>query len=211
VVSDLAPVAIAVFARPPVAGQVKTRLAATVGDRRALVIYEQLLQLTLARVSQTGWPWVLFSAGPSQRLADLAAQAGGRFALQEGDELGERMIRALLAVHGIARRVILIGCDCPALTVSHLQQAWLALEQSEVVLGPAEDGGFWLLGSSAASRWRDPDLLSGVPYGGAEALSRTCERLQPQGSISTMLPLLWDLDSEADYRRAVQEDLLQEG
>ncbi|MFN3714961.1 MAG: TIGR04282 family arsenosugar biosynthesis glycosyltransferase [Alcanivoracaceae bacterium] len=206
--SDLLPAAIAVFARPPVAGQVKTRLAATVGDQRALETYQRLLQLTVARVSEAGCPWMLFSAGASTPLAALAVQAAGSFHLQEGEQLGERMIRALLVAHRVARRVILIGCDCPALTGAHLQQALAALEEHEVVVGPAEDGGFWLLGSSAAARWQDTGLLSGVPYGGADALSRTCERLQQQGSISTMLPLLWDLDTEADYWRAVRENLL---
>jgi uncharacterized protein len=208
VADELLPAAIAVFARAPVAGRVKTRLAATLGESRALAVYRRLLQLTLAPVQATGLPWTLFAAGHSEELMALAASAGGQYSLQQGDELGERMIRALRLLHRTARRVILIGSDCPALTAADLQQAMALLRDQEVVLGPAEDGGFWLIGSSSPSRWQDSAKLAGVPYGSPQALARTMERLQPHGSISTMLPLLWDLDTEADYQRAVRENLL---
>lgn len=194
--------AIAVFARPPRLGQVKTRLAAGVGDQAALNIYRQLLEQTLRQISISGLPFTLFAAAQSDELTELAYHYGGAVALQHGDGLGERMAAAFFAMHNLAGSVILIGTDCPVLTSEHLLSAQQALEQSRVVLGPAEDGGYWLIGSANSSLWRDNSVFDGVQFGGSRALSMTLRGLQRAGVNASMLPMLWDLDTEQDYQRA---------
>ncbi len=194
---------IAVFARPPRLGQVKTRLAAGVGDQAALTIYRQLLEHTLRQVSISGLPFTLFAAAQSDQLTELAHRYGGAVALQHGADLGERMAAALSAMHKKpAGSVILIGTDCPVLTAGHLLAAQRQLAQSDVVIGPAEDGGYWLIGSANSSLWQDSSVFDGVRFGGSRALSMTLNGLQRAGVSASMLPMLWDLDTEQDYQRA---------
>lgn len=194
--------AIALFARPPRLGQVKTRLAAGVGDEAALRIYRQLLEQTLRQIKASSLPFTLFAAAQSEELAELAHRFGGDVALQHGDGLGERMAAAFSAMHNLADSVILIGSDCPVLTSGHLLAAQQVLMQSAIALGPAEDGGYWLIGSACDSLWRDSSVFDGVRFGGDQALSMTLHGLQRAGVSASMLPMLWDLDTEQDYRRA---------
>lgn len=200
--------AIAVFARPPLLGQVKTRLAAGVGDSQALHVYRLLLEHTLRQIRASGLPFTLFAAARSDELSELAHHYGGHVALQQGNDLGERMAAALSALHNLAGSVILIGTDCPVLTAAHLLAAQQELMQSEVVLGPAEDGGYWLIGSARDSLWSDGSVFDGVRFGGSEALAMTVHGLQRAGVSASMLPMLWDLDTEADYQRACELGIL---
>lgn len=200
--------AIAVFARPPVLGHVKTRLAAGVGDQQALQVYRLLLEHTLRQIRASGLPFTLFAAGQSEELGELAQHYGGHVALQRGSDLGERMAAALSALHNQAGSVILIGTDCPVLTATHLLSAQRELMQSDVVLGPAEDGGYWLIGSARDSLWSDSSVFDGVRFGSSEALAMTVRGLQRAGVSASMLPMLWDLDTEADYRRACELGIL---
>ncbi|MDF1629605.1 MAG: TIGR04282 family arsenosugar biosynthesis glycosyltransferase [Alcanivoracaceae bacterium] len=214
--SDCNSAVVAVFARPPLAGQVKTRLAATLGDETALDVYRRLLAMTLKSAKASGYPCVLFAAAPSAELSAIADSYGVSVRVQQGDGLGERMVRAIAELHRQYQRVLLIGSDCPALAPRHLQQGYAALQDSAVVLGPAEDGGYWLIGSAEPECWHDHHFLDAVPFGGDEALAMTLRclescmqsRLQYHGASIAMLAALWDLDTEADYRRAVSAGLL---
>jgi uncharacterized protein len=201
--------AIALFARPPVEGQVKTRLAATVGAAAALEIYRQLLDRTLLQAAASGFTVVLFASSESVELSRLAASHGTTLSSQQGNGLGERMVRALAQMHERFARVLLIGSDCPVITAAHLHQAMQRLNDTGLVMGPAEDGGFWLLGSALPWLWQQPALLDGVEFGGVRARAMTLAELQRRGVEVNMLPLLWDLDTEPDYRRAKSMGLLR--
>ena len=201
--------AVAVFARPPVSGQVKTRLAATLGADSALEIYRQLLDRTLQQATASGFTVVLFAASESAELSRLAASYGATLTIQQGSGLGERMVRALAQMHERFARVLLVGSDCPVLTAAHLHQAMEQLADTGLVMGPAEDGGFWLLGSAMPALWRQPALLNEVEFGAARARAMTLSELQRRGVDVSMLPLLWDLDTEPDYRRARSMGLLR--
>lgn len=200
--------AVAVFARPPRLGEVKTRLAAGVGDAAALDIYRKLLEQTLRQASSSGLPFTLFAAAQSDELVALAHHYNGEVALQQGEDLGERMAAAFAAMHRLADSVILIGSDCPVLTSAHLLAAQQMLAQSEVVIGPAEDGGYWLIGSANAALWRDSRIFDGVRFGADQALTMTLHGLQRAGVSASMLPMLWDLDTEQDYLRARRQGVL---
>ena len=208
--------AVAVFARPPLAGQVKTRLAATLGNATALDVYRQLLSTTLQKVAESGYPCVLFAAAQSEELAELAATHKASLRMQQGHGLGERMVRAIAELHQRYPRVLLIGSDCPPLTAQYLRKGDAALAESPVVIGPAEDGGYWLIGSAEPSIWQNAQLFSSVSFGGPQALAMTLASLQScvasglqyHGQAVAMLATLWDLDTEADYRRALMNGLL---
>lgn len=206
--SNLRSAAVAVFARPPIAGQVKTRLAATLGDEAALQVYRQLLLKTVQQVAASGYPFILFAAAPSAELSELAAEYGGQFSVQQGSNLGEKMVRALAQLHQQYQRALLVGTDCPVLTATHLHQGFAELAHAAVVMGPAEDGGYWLLGSSDAALWQNPQLLDEVHFGGPKAREMTLSCLHCCGATSRMLPLLWDVDTAIDYQRALAQGLL---
>jgi uncharacterized protein len=200
---------VAVFAREPLLGRVKTRLAVTLGEATALAVYRQLLQRTLQQVQASGIPWVLMGESPSAVMEAMASEYGGGFLLQQqGAELGYRMSAALASLQQQHDAVVLIGSDCALLTAAHLEEAFGQLQNAQAVVGPAEDGGFWLLGSQRQSLWRDPDILQGIPYGGPQACALTCQRLRHRGLMITMLAQLWDVDDERDYRRALEGEYL---
>ncbi|MGI8614091.1 MAG: TIGR04282 family arsenosugar biosynthesis glycosyltransferase [Nocardioidaceae bacterium] len=147
-----APVVVLVTARAPVAGQAKTRLGATVGPAAAAELAAASLLDTLAAATATGWPVVVALTG------DLDAAARSReirtvlrrllVVGQRGDALGERLVAAHrdAAVASGCDRVVQIGMDTPQVTADQLQAASAALDQHGAVLGPATDGGWWLLG-----------------------------------------------------------------
>jgi rSAM/selenodomain-associated transferase 1 len=136
-----------VFARYPELGKVKTRLAAGVGQERALQVYRQLLthtQAMAAALPARKWLW-LAEAGPAADQSD--PWVGYQRMPQPAGDLGQRMQSAFkhaFAEGGTA--VVIIGTDCPGLATHHLQEAYSALRTHDIVLGPATDGGYYLLG-----------------------------------------------------------------
>lgn len=198
---------ILVFARPAVAGRVKTRLVPALGDGGALAVYEQLLEHTLTVVADSGHDAWLCPSELDTGLSSLAADYRMGVHVQRGEDLGERMERALKAAHDAGyQRAVLVGSDCPVMDAGYLTEALKALEHADVVLGPAEDGGYVLLGSARATPWTQRPL-AGVRFGGAEALADTVAALQAWGQLA-QLPLLWDVDEPPDWYRARREGLL---
>jgi glycosyltransferase A (GT-A) superfamily protein (DUF2064 family) len=175
-------VAVIVFARAPVPGRVKTRLVPRLGEWRAARLHARLTERALrtARAARCGPVELLDSAR------------------QRGADLGERMHRALVQALRRHRAAIVIGSDCPALRPAHLQRAarWLA-GGCDVVLGPAEDGGYVLIGTTRVATW----LFAGIRWGGSEVYGTTVDRLQAAAWRWRALPLLWDLDRPEDLAR----------
>ena len=156
-------IALVVFGRQPSPGRCKRRLAATIGDRSAAHVQQRLLSHTLAVASQ----W-----NDACRDGEVRLCLGHR---QGPGGLGLRMQRQLdRAVRGGAAAVVLVGSDLPGLSVQHIQQAFSALDQAPLVLGPACDGGYWLVGLTAAGhRQQRGRLFSGIGWGGPEVLRQT--------------------------------------
>jgi rSAM/selenodomain-associated transferase 1 len=129
-----------------------------------------------------------------------------RLAEQRGADLGERMRRAFEAAWSEGRPLLVIGADCPALTVRHLAAAAAALRERDAVLVPAEDGGYVLVGlARGVAR-----LFDGVSWGSAAVMAQTRERLQAARATWSELPALWDVDRPDDYARLQREGLLDE-
>ncbi|MCC6611014.1 MAG: TIGR04282 family arsenosugar biosynthesis glycosyltransferase [Burkholderiales bacterium] len=190
---------ILVFAKAPVSGEVKTRLVPALGARAAADLHARLVQRTLdtavtARVAPVELWCSPDDTHPFFRTLLLPRR------IQRGRDLGQRMAHALQATLGNSRFAILIGTDCPALAADHLREAAGQLARGiDAVLGPAEDGGYVLIGLRRA----DPRLFEGVAWGTAQVLDATRARLAARGYRWHELPVLWDLDRPEDLQRAV--------
>ncbi|GAA3927095.1 TIGR04282 family arsenosugar biosynthesis glycosyltransferase [Hymenobacter algoricola] len=184
-----------IFARHPELGRVKTRLARTLGDAAALAVYGELLALTraaaggLAQTHKTVWFADHAPAEPD------AQWAGYETRLQPAGELGHRMSAGFAQAFAAgATAAVIIGTDCPALTTEHLQAAFAHLETHDVVLGPAEDGGYYLLGLKKVYS----ALFAGKVWSTDSVLSATLADAQHLGLRVALLPRLQDVDTEAD-------------
>jgi uncharacterized protein len=180
-------VAVLVFSRAPAVGKVKTRLAIRLGDWGAARLHLRLTRRALRTAREAG-------CGPVELhvSADHAAFFGGNVFLQKGNDLGERMYRALRR----HRRAILIGSDCPALEPRDLRRAArLLCAGYRVVLLPTEDGGYALIAAQHAPR----AIFDGMAWGGSRVFDETAKRLD--GIRWRRLRTLWDVDRPADLER----------
>jgi rSAM/selenodomain-associated transferase 2/rSAM/selenodomain-associated transferase 1 len=192
-----------VFAKAPVPGKVKTRLVAALGADGAAALYRQLAETTLACAAAARDAGVVGSVelwcNPDAGAPPFAAW-GDRFGValhtQRGVDLGARMHRALASSLGRGSPAIVIGTDAPALDVAYLARAARALADHDAVLGPAEDGGYVLLGLA-----RDVDVFSGIAWSTGTVLAATRARLTAARASFVELPALWDVDTPADVVR----------
>ncbi len=192
------PVALAILAKAPMAGAVKTRLVPALGAEAAAALHARLIERTVktACAAQTGpvTLWVT-PAPPHAYFTALASRFPIGLAVQPDGDLGARM---LAACHAAAAPVIVIGTDCPALTPLHLQQAADVLrEGNDLVVIPAEDGGYVLIGS----RQPQPMLFDGMTWGTNAVMAETRTRLAQGGLTCRELPPLWDVDRPEDLAR----------
>ncbi|UYZ60488.1 TIGR04282 family arsenosugar biosynthesis glycosyltransferase [Hymenobacter latericus] len=191
-----APDHLLVFARYPELGKVKTRLAAHLGDAAALDAYQQLLSHTRAVAqplpgSRTLW----LAAAPPTGAAPLWPDWPQRVQPPLPD-LGQRMEHAFTQAFAAgAGRVVIIGTDCPGLQTRHLQEAFALLHTHEVVLGPAHDGGYYLLGM----RQLRPELFGGIRWSTDTVLRDTLQIAHRLRLQVAQLPPLHDVDTAADW------------
>lgn len=193
-----------VFSKAPIAGQVKTRLAKITGDESAVKIHEHLVRHCLKIATSANLAPVELWCSPSQGHA-FFQQCRREFTIQlkeqgEGN-LGQRMSRAFLNGLSDADCVVLIGTDCPVMTEENLAHAFSLLENGDVtVIGPAEDGGYVLLGMSQYQA----SLFENIPWGTERVLNETCDKLDGDYGL---LPVLWDVDYHEDLQRLISAKL----
>jgi len=187
------------FARYPEAGQVKTRLIPALGAKGAAQIYQEMAEHTLAharlaaqRQGITLQLW--FTGGNQEALQQWLGQDLTYFPQPAGD-LGERLTYAVKSAFEAGyRSVIAIGTDCPALGSALLIKAFEKLAHYDLVLGPATDGGYYLIGL----RGFVPELFQGIPWSTADVLKQT-ETIADQLGLSRYhLPSLTDIDNPQD-------------
>lgn len=186
--------ALIIFIRNPVRGRVKTRLAQTAGEDRALDIYCRLLSHTRQVAADCPADRLLFY---SDFIPEQDDWPGGQFKkfLQKGDDLGERMARAFAVALSEHRPAVIIGSDCAELNASILEEAFSQLEHFDTVIGPASDGGYYLLGMNAFH----PELFRGIAWSTPEVGARTLYLIQKAGLSCHQLPTLPDIDTEEDW------------
>jgi rSAM/selenodomain-associated transferase 1 len=195
--ASINPVAIAIMAKAPIPGLAKTRLIASIGAHAAAVLQERLTERAVATAlaADIGPVTLWCTPDPSHAsFRELVVRYALTLKRQPDGDLGARMLATMAAS---VRPTIVIGTDCPAFTAEHLRAAAHALCDADVVLIPAEDGGYVLIGARAAH----PELFSGIAWGASIVLTETRARIAALGLTAIELAPLWDVDTEADLAR----------
>jgi uncharacterized protein len=182
-----------IFVKNPVPGTVKTRIAQTVGNERATEVYRHLLAHTQQISRWLPWRRVVYY-GDFVNTTD--GWNGYEKHLQTGADLGERMLNAFQKQFAAgATRAVIIGSDCLQIQPDHLKQAFRALETADVVIGPATDGGYYLLGMNQLQSF----LFKDKPWSQPQLLTRTLEDLREHNLRYALLESLSDVDEWEDY------------
>jgi rSAM/selenodomain-associated transferase 1 len=204
------PVKVLVFAKAPLPGFAKTRLAPLLGQVGAAALQSKLIEHALQTARGAGTYDVELHGDPAEDdfLRSCAQRHGVRLVSQSGGDLGARMHAALGQALATCAQVLLIGSDCPALTREHLGLAATALRTgADAVFVPAEDGGYALIGLTRC----DARLFAGIAWSTSEVMDETRARLRKLGWRWRELDTLWDVDTPGDYERLVSSGLLKGG
>jgi rSAM/selenodomain-associated transferase 1 len=190
----LSSTALVIFVRNPILGQVKTRLAKDIGDERALAIYLQLLEHTLKITRSLSFRKFIYYADEVSDY-DLWSVPGYTKRMQSGTNLGERMLNSFkeLFEQGFTR-IVIIGSDCLQLQTENLQEAVTLLESNTAVIGPASDGGYYLLGLTKFY----PELFVNKPWSTNQVFTKTIDDFNNQGISYALLEELSDIDDITD-------------
>ncbi|MGD9947004.1 MAG: TIGR04282 family arsenosugar biosynthesis glycosyltransferase [Desulfobulbus sp.] len=188
---------IAIMVRVPVAGKVKTRLIPALGAEGACCFYQAMVEDILRQAKATGMPIHLFFTGGTKAQLPLSWQPfAANISLQQGEDLGARMSHVVATCFQESAQVVLIGSDIPDMRTEILVSADRALAAHEVVLTPAMDGGYCLLGLKrgvdVAKIFRD------MPWSTHRVLAITRQRLSDLGHRVSFLPALRDIDTPED-------------
>lgn len=190
-------VAVLVFVRAPSPGMVKTRLAKDVGPDTALAIYKRMTEHVLATVrglDDEVETRIYFTPEDERNAVEEWLGEGLDYRAQGDGDLGARMDAAFKAAFDDEfQKVIVVGSDLPGLAADHLRLAISALSDRDAVIGPATDGGYYLLGLG-----RPLDLFQEIPWSTPEVLTRTLDRFVAAGVAPAALPRLNDVDTVED-------------
>ena len=199
----------AVFAKAPVAGRVKTRLVPALGAEAAARLHAVLVRHALATAVEAGLEGVELWAAPDAGdpfLRACAAEFGAQLHAQPAGDLGARMAFAMEAAHAANRRLVLIGSDCPALRPADLRAAASALDEVDVAIAPAADGGYVLVAMARPH----VDVFRGIAWSTPRVMEQTRARLAGARMAWRELPASWDVDRPEDLARLRAEALLPE-
>ena len=193
---------VAVLARAPSSGG-KTRLTEGLDDARARALRSALLSDTLHAVASVDAPCTVFVT-PPEAVAEVEALAGpGTAVVPQGEgDLGRRMHAAIehLFASG-AGQVVLVGSDLPSLPPSRLVDAFDGLAAGhDLILGPAEDGGYYLIGLARPQPW----LFEGIGWGGSDVFRRTLDAAARVGTRPLLIDPWYDVDTQPDLRQVIE-------
>ena len=189
-----------VFTRAPLAGEVMTRLIPELGEEGAAELYRELLERTVLTAVEADVGDVQLHCWPDTQHPWLRAMQNDypvELVRQEGMDLGGRMHHAFAPSLVRYNRAIITGCDVPELAATDLITTCEKLAEKQAVLGPAEDGGYYLIGLSRPC----PALFDDIPWGKASVLSKTRDRIRQQGLGFFELYPRWDVDRPEDVQR----------
>jgi rSAM/selenodomain-associated transferase 1 len=190
---------VGLFAKPPRAGRVKSRLVPPLTEEEAAGLYTAFLGDLAEMLGAEGdaWRWWVYSTDPEEQetLWPAAAPRPTGWRRQVGVDLGERMHEALSELLAErAEAAVLIGSDHPTLSPAFLEEAFDLLANADVVLGPSLDGGYYLVGTNRPQ----PSLFEGVAWSTPSVLQQTLERIRGAGLRAAFLPPWYDVDTAAD-------------
>ncbi len=183
-----------VFVKNPVLGQVKTRLAETIGPEEALIVYIKLLKHTREVALKVDAEKHLYYSDQVVQ-NDLWSTEDFSKHVQSGDDLGERMRSAFERSFSMgADKTVIIGSDCYELEPAHIEAAFKSLESSDYIIGPALDGGYYLLGMKAPSDFLFEDIAWSTPA----VFDQTRRAIMSRGFALGTLEILRDIDTRTD-------------
>jgi len=188
--------ALLLFVRNPEKGKVKTRLAQDLGDDQALEIYLELLDITRAVAVAVPAERFLFYSNFIPNSDDWP-EAFFQKHLQADGDLGARMEAAFRQALSAHQKAVIIGSDCPELNPAILERAFALLDDCDAVLGPANDGGYYLLGLKIVT----PAIFRKMAWSTEFVLAETLARLDDAGMRYALLPELSDIDLAADWMK----------
>ncbi len=196
---------ILLFIKAPVKGQVKSRLAAAIGDDTALELYKNFILDSITTVKETGHPFRIIFYPPDAANAVTAWLGSGSCMPQFGNNLGERMEHAFSRVFSEGwRNAVLIGSDIPDLPSGVINESLGALEMNDAVIGPASDGGYYLIGFKNSTFL--PSTFHKIPWG-TDAVFRDTMKILTGSSLKVYLaPEQQDIDTLEDLRSLFERD-----
>jgi len=197
------PPSVLLFLKAPRPGFVKTRLAKDLGDEKACQTYRKIAEKTLSQIP-SHWPTFIYFT-PDDALPEMTAWLGDthRYKAQSSGDLGQRLTTACNETFSDQSNhsakpssgVILLGGDCPELTTAHLQETAEHLAQDQTVIGPAKDGGYWLLGLPH----QNDHLFENIPWSSSQVYDLTLQRMNATGIKPHFLEALEDIDDLASW------------
>lgn len=185
-----------IFIKNPIPGKVKTRLAATMGNEAALKVYQKLTQHTREIAQNLKLDRYLYYSDFIDQEDEWSNELFFK-RRQSGQDLGERMTQAFSEMLRNTSKAVIIGSDCPLLTPAIVQEAFDQLDHFPYVLGPATDGGYYLLGMCQPS----PFLFENMAWSTDQVAQITLERIAKAGQSCFVLPTLPDIDQEEDWKQ----------
>jgi rSAM/selenodomain-associated transferase 1 len=195
------PRALVVMAKPPRIGEVKTRLCPPLTPGQASDLHECLLQDTVAKMERclSAQLWIAFTPEGEEYFRRTFGERK-KLLSQRGRDLGERMHHIFVDLSLLGYRdIVVLGSDIPTMPLSHVEQAFhmLSTDGEEVVLGPANDGGYYLIGLKTPVE----EIFRRIPWSNAAVLQSTVQRIKGLGLRLALLPLAYDIDLEGDLKR----------
>lgn len=195
---DISSEALIIFVKNNELGKVKTRLAETMGQNSALEVHRELQQQTEQAVRFLTSDKMVYYSDYIPEENPLWPKERYHHFVQEGEDLGKRMSNAFDELFDKGyEKVCIIGSDCPYITKDILETAFNRLSETDVVIGPTRDGGYYLLGLIESHE----ELFEDIDWGGSQVFDNTIQKLIAQDMIWYELPILEDIDTEADLDR----------
>ncbi|MGV3665794.1 MAG: TIGR04282 family arsenosugar biosynthesis glycosyltransferase [Leptospira bouyouniensis] len=186
-----------IFAKQPRQGNVKTRLAKSIGEKKTLEVYLELLSLTNVITNKLDVTKIVYWDEIPEN-PNLYFGEGFQHKLQSSGDLGKKMESAFqLELSQNPCKTLIIGTDCPYLSLSTFEKAYTQLENKEIVLGPAMDGGYYLLGMNELFT----EIFSDIPWSTESVLSMTIQRIQENNKSYALLETLNDIDTIDDWNQ----------
>jgi len=184
-----------VFTRYPEAGTVKTRLIPALGPEGAKGLHREMAEYTLSQACRVGCDLEVRFTGGDRSLMEEWLGEGLQYKKQEGDTLGERMQNAVAEAFSTGTgKVVIVGTDCPGLTAEQIKKAFGLLNKADLVLGPAFDGGYYLIGLRRPHEM----LFRDIPWGSEFVLKVTLETADRLKLKTALLEKLADVDCPED-------------
>lgn len=189
------------FVKYPEKGKVKSRLAAVIGDDSAVSLYKNLVAQMLSTLKEGTFPlYICFFPKNAQKPIKNWLGREYRYIPQNGKDLGERMRNGFIGGFAMGyKRVVLIGSDIPDLPMKYIEEAFKSLKEMDAVIGPAFDGGYYLIGFNQSTF--SPQVFEGIAWGTENVFDETMKKLKRFRRAVHTLPYHRDIDTAEDLKR----------